>query len=48
MNKIKRFLRFLFVKRLAIYPYPQEGGKKIKKDIKIFEWQRMPKGYRWF
>lgn len=48
-----RMFRFMFVRRLAIDPTQYRhsgetfGQKKHRPDVMIFEWQRMPDGYRW-
>ena len=42
-NKIKRILLWLFVPRLAIIP-----GKGAMDSIYRFNWEPLPKGYRWF
>jgi len=48
---VRRF-KWLFVKRLAICPpltnKTQNYEELTINSIMIFEWQSMPKGYRWF
>ena len=39
---IRRLLRYLFCKRLAVNPMMPI------KEIWIYEWQKMPEGFRWF
>jgi hypothetical protein len=49
-----RLLRYLFVRRLAIDPTQYRhsgetfGQTKHHPDVMMFEWQKMPDGYRWF
>jgi len=43
----KRLVGFLFVKRLAIKPHLGRCDDKPKQRM-IFEWQKMPVGWRWF
>lgn len=58
-HRLARLLRFLFVRRLAIVPQCAGGGayhdfgrvSKVPSRVPqkwLFEWQKMPKGYRWF
>lgn len=49
MKKVKRIFKYLFVKRLAVTPYGLIGKAYGEYTDKwIFEWQKMPAGYRWF
>lgn len=50
VSSFVRKWRFLFMKRLAIKPgvIDRRFHEKPGADIYIFEWQSMPKGYRWF
>jgi hypothetical protein len=45
LKKITDILSYLFIRKLAIKPVWR--GEKPK-DIKLFKWQKMPHGYRWF
>jgi hypothetical protein len=53
VQRIVRWLRrrynHFFVKRLAINVSKMRtvGGKKCP-DVHLYEWQKMPFGYRWF
>jgi len=53
--RFTKFLKYLFVRRLAIKikctGLHEDGiysGYDIVAQKKIFEWQKMPKGFRWF
>ena len=45
-----KILKYLFTRRLAIKPgcFYSLGGKRMGEQKKLFQWQDMPKGYRWF
>lgn len=48
---VMRVFSFVFIRRLATKPHPghlhtPNHGTNI--DLYIFEWQKMPTGYRWF
>lgn len=45
---IKKSFRYLFIRRLAIDPEHYRMIVDEKPSKRIFEWQKMPKGYRWF
>lgn len=47
-NKFKRLLRYLFIRRLAVTPFRALNDYDENNDKMIFEWQKMPGGYRWF
>jgi len=40
---MKRKLSYLFIRRMAIKP-----GCCGNHEVMLFEWQKMPEGYRWF
>lgn len=42
-----KVFRYLFVRRLAVNPYSIKYGD-FDPGIYLFEWQEMPRGYRWF
>ena len=46
-NLIKRVFRYLFVKRLAIVPFIALNDLDNSRQRMLFEWQKMPGGYRW-
>lgn len=46
---LKRLWRYLFVRRLAVTPYaPLNLLPGETTDKMLYEWQKMPPGYRWF
>ena len=51
-HRFVRCLRWLFVKRLAIKPSITDRTQTMEdltaNSITIYEWQTLPKGYRWF
>jgi hypothetical protein len=49
-HRLIRGLRFVFVPRLAIKPVPRYWDRPIDDTPSklVFEWQKMPEGYRWF
>ena len=49
-GSLMRFFKYLFCRRLAIYPRCGMGNVKNEEPLPIylFEWQKMPYGYRWF
>jgi hypothetical protein len=47
-RNIVRLWKYLFVRRLAIDPHSLANNYEISVNIMIFEWQKMPDGYRWF
>jgi len=47
--KIKKLLNYLLFRRLAIDALQYlKGTRHFLPDKKIFQWQKMPPGYRWF
>ena len=44
---IKRLLKYLFKKRLAIRPGSFTHSFNTEQKM-LFQWQKMPPGYRWF
>jgi len=48
ISGIKRLWRYLFIRRLAIDPEGYSMMADEKPSKRIFEWQKMPEGYRWF
>ena len=43
-----RLWKYIFVRRLAITPYRALNDYENSNDKMLFEWQKMPGGYRWF
>jgi hypothetical protein len=45
---VVRLFRYLFVRRLAITPYRALNDFEDNGQRWLFEWQKMPGGYRWY
>lgn len=45
--KFKRLLKYLFQRRIAIRPGSYKHNQNVEQKI-LFQWQKMPPGYRWF
>lgn len=44
----KKKCEYWFKKRLAVYADDIKSKKEPPRQKKFFEWQKLPKGYRWF
>jgi hypothetical protein len=45
---LKRMVIYIFKRRLAIKPGRPSYLHGVSSEKRLFQWQKMPTGYRWF